>query len=242
VAGRAAAACSGEAQLGGIAAPSTGARRLRPRHAYALGLVYWEARLGARLPRIANFLSQTAPFASLAKRAAGITPERQAPPFAEKTFAEWFATQDPRPAAKRVLLWPDTFTNHFEPGIAIAAVEVLQAAGFEVAIPNRPLCCGRPLYDYGMLSLAKRQLRQILDSLREDIRLGTPVVVLEPSCGAVFRDELANMLPEQGPPEEAYAPAPTDLSSARGLAGVLIGAGLVAAGGLASRRARRGAS
>jgi Fe-S oxidoreductase len=65
----------------------------------------------------------------------------------------------------------------------------------EVTIPSRPLCCGRPLYDYGMLTLARRQLRQIVGALREEVRAGTPVVVLEPSCAAVFRDELASMLP-----------------------------------------------
>jgi Fe-S oxidoreductase len=57
------------------------------------------------------------------------------------------------------------------------------------------MCCGRPLYDYGMLKLARRLLRQVLDGLREEIRAGTPVVALEPSCGAVFRNELTNMLP-----------------------------------------------
>jgi Fe-S oxidoreductase len=80
--------------------------------------------------------------------------------------------------------------------VAIAATEVLEAAGFDVAIPARPLCCGRPLYDYGMLRLARRQLRQILGALRADIEAGTPVVALEPSCGAVFRDELVQMLPD----------------------------------------------
>jgi FAD/FMN-containing dehydrogenase/Fe-S oxidoreductase len=171
------------------------ARRLRPLHAYALGLVYWEARLASRAPRLANLLSQSEPLATLGKRAVGLTPDRQAPPFAGRTFTSWFAEQPARAGTSRVLLWPDTFTNHFEPEIAIAATEVLGQAGFEVVVPGRPLCCGRPLYDYGMLDLARRQLRQILDSMREEIRAGTPVLALEPSCGAVFRDELVSMLP-----------------------------------------------
>ncbi|MGH2902221.1 MAG: FAD-binding and (Fe-S)-binding domain-containing protein, partial [Solirubrobacteraceae bacterium] len=170
-------------------------RRLRPLHAYALGLVYWEARLAARAPRLANLLSQTEPLAALCKRAIGITPKRKAPPFANRTFTDWFASQPTRTGNARVLLWADTFTNHFEPEIAIAATEVLQSAGFEVTIARRPLCCGRPLYDYGMLHLARRQLHQILDTLRREIQQGTPIVTLEPSCGAVFRDELSNMLP-----------------------------------------------
>jgi FAD/FMN-containing dehydrogenase/Fe-S oxidoreductase len=172
------------------------ARRLRPRHAYALGLIYWEARLASLAPHLANALSRREPLASLAKRAAGITPERQAPAFASRTFRSLFAHQT-RTAGRagRVVLWADTFTNHFEPEIALSATAVLADAGFEVLVPPRPLCCGRPLYDYGMLTLARRQLRQILDALRPEIQAGTPVVALEPSCGAVFRDELVNMLP-----------------------------------------------
>jgi Fe-S oxidoreductase len=94
-----------------------------------------------------------------------------------------------------VLLWPDTFNNYFHPEVAIAATQALEAAGYQVRIPEQSLCCGRPLYDYGMLDLARRQLRQLLAALRDEIRAGTPVISIEPSCGAVFRDELLNMLP-----------------------------------------------
>jgi Fe-S oxidoreductase len=95
-----------------------------------------------------------------------------------------------------VVVWADTFNDHFHPEVAMAAVEVLEAAGFRVLVPERSLCCGRPLYDYGMLKLAKRLLDQVLDGLREEIRAGLPVITLEPSCGAVFRNELTNMLPD----------------------------------------------
>jgi Fe-S oxidoreductase len=95
-----------------------------------------------------------------------------------------------------VLLWPDTFTDHFDPEIGIAAVEVLERAGHHVSIPERRMCCGRPLYDYGMLPTAKRWLRTILTELREPIEAGVPVVGLEPSCLAVFRDELRNLFPD----------------------------------------------
>ena len=170
--------------------------RLRPAHAYALGLIYWEARLASMAPGLTNLLAGSEPMASITKRMVGITTKRETPRFARQTFTAWFAAQRPHTGARgRVLLWPDTFTNHFEPQIAVAATEVLRAAGFQVAIPGRPLCCGRPLYDYGMLDLARRQLRQIIGTLRADIQAGVPIVTLEPSCGAVFRDELANMLP-----------------------------------------------
>jgi Fe-S oxidoreductase len=173
-------------------------RRLRPRHAYALGLIPWEARIAGRMPRLANLLTQREPFAGVAKRLAGVAPERPAPAFADEPFTHWFAARRSRPRrpGRRVLLWPDTFNNFFGPEVAQAATRVLEAAGFEVALPDRPVCCGRPLYDYGFLGLARRQLRQSIDALRPDLRAGTPVVALEPSCGAVFRDELPNLLPE----------------------------------------------
>jgi Fe-S oxidoreductase len=165
-------------------------RRLRPRHAYALGLIYWEARLASRAPRLANAAMQAG------RRAAGIATERQLPPLARRTFKDWFSARPARPrTGRRVLLWADTFNNFFHPEVAVAATRVLEAAGFDVVVPERPLCCGRPLYDYGMLTLARRQLRQVLDVLRPEIQAGTPVVALEPSCGAVFRDELVEMLP-----------------------------------------------
>ncbi len=189
------------------------AGRVRPRRAYALGLIRWEAVLAARAPRLANVLTQRHPFAGIGKRLAGIAPQRSMPPFAPMTFKQWFrersatasgprsgngaASQAPadRPL-RRVLLWPDTFNDHFHPEVAIAATEVLEAAGFEVVLPTGSLCCGRPLYDYGMLTLAKRLLHGVLEGLRDEIRAGTPVIALEPSCGAVFRNELTNMLPD----------------------------------------------
>jgi Fe-S oxidoreductase len=171
-------------------------RKLRPRRDYALGLIYWEARLAARMPKLANFLLHQEPLAGLGKRLAGITPERAAPRFADQDFRSWWDARKPlgndRP---RVLLWADTFNTYFHPDVAIAATEVLEAAGYRVELPQRPLCCGRPLYDFGMLKLAKRQLRQILETLREPIQAGVPVISLEPSCGAVFRDELLNLFP-----------------------------------------------
>ncbi|WP_141727873.1 (Fe-S)-binding protein, partial [Thermogemmatispora onikobensis] len=107
----------------------------------------------------------------------------------------------PRPADQsqrpRVLLWPDTFNNYFHPETARAAVEVLETLGFQVELPPVPLCCGRPLYDYGMLATAKRQLEQIQAVLRPYLEQGIPIVGLEPGCVSVFRDELPNLFPER---------------------------------------------
>ncbi len=169
-------------------------RRLRPRSAYAMGLIPWWARLAKRAPRLANALGRSA----LGKAAAGVAPERTPPQFARSTFLDWFEERVAPAADGRdeVVLWPDTFTNHFHPEIGKAAVEVLEHAGFAVKVPEHAFCCGRPLYDFGMLTLAKRLLNSALSALEPDIRAGRRVVVLEPSCASVFRDELPNMLPE----------------------------------------------
>ncbi len=172
------------------------AGRLRPRAAYAFGLIDQAARVASRWPAAANFFTQTPPFDRAFKVAAGIHPERRIPSFATVTLKDWFAA---RPSAngggRRVILWADTFTNYLEPEVGIAAVEALEDAGFHVVIPSGHLCCGRPLYDYGMLDQAEAYLRSVLDRLREDIRGGTPVVGIEPSCVAVFKDELVQLWP-----------------------------------------------
>jgi len=170
--------------------------RLRPVGAYALGLIYWWSRLASRAPGLVNLFTQAPVLSDAMKAAANIAPERQIPAFAKETFKQWFREREPRNEDKPpVILWPDTFNNHFHPETAKAAVEVLEDAGFKVEVPEQALCCGRPLYDFGMLTLAKRQLRQILKALKPQIVEGVPIVGLEPSCVAVFRDELANLLP-----------------------------------------------
>ena len=175
--------------------------RLRPIHAYVFGLIHIWSRLTNAIPfggRIANFFSQAPIFSEVMKWAIGVAPQRRMPPFADYTFKEWFARRTGGmipPSQKRVLLWPDTFNNYFHPRTAQAAVEVLEAAGFRVIVPMHDLCCGRPLYDYGMLDTAQRWLKQILHSLRIEIRNDIPLVGLEPSCLATFRDELTNLFP-----------------------------------------------
>ena len=172
------------------------AGRLRPMRAYAFGLMPWWARIVSHAPRLANAITQTPGLRSLAKRMATMAPERHIPAFATRTFRSWFRRRPVRnPRAPEVILWPDTWNNHFHPETARAAVDVLEAAGFRVTIPSRSLCCGRPLYDYGMLGLAKRLLNRTIDALRAELRADVPIVVLEPSCASVFKDELPNLLP-----------------------------------------------
>ena len=169
----------------------------RPVWAYAFGLIPWWARYGSRFARVINAVTQTPGFAHLAKAAVRMAPQRDIPPFAEQSFRDWWRARGrgPNAGGQRVILWADTFNTYFHATTARHAVEVLEAAGYDVVVPERVLCCGRPLYDYGMLDLAKSQLREILDALRPEIEAGTPVVGLEPSCTSVFKDELLNMFP-----------------------------------------------
>jgi Fe-S oxidoreductase len=95
-----------------------------------------------------------------------------------------------------VVLWADTFNNHFHPETGRAALAVLQQAGFRVRVPRQHLCCGRPLYDFGFLAKAKEYLQRILRALGPQIDAGVPIVVLEPSCASVFRDELGGLFPD----------------------------------------------
>jgi FAD/FMN-containing dehydrogenase/Fe-S oxidoreductase len=169
--------------------------RMRPRSAYALGLIQQWSRLAALAPQAANRLASAPVTSRLLKLAAGVSPQREVPSFASQTFRRSHELPHPRVGAQPVLLWVDTFSNHFQPEVARAAVTVLTDAGFDVRLPDRELCCGRPLYDYGMLKTARRYLDRTLAELRVQIRAGVPVVGLEPSCVAVFRDELPNLLP-----------------------------------------------
>lgn len=171
--------------------------RLRPRAAYSMGLIYWWSRLAALAPGAVNAVLRAPALSALVKKVGGIAPQRAFPRYAGRTFTEAFRRRSLAGGGRgEVLLFPDTFTNHFHPEIGIAAVEVLEYLGFRVRIPERSLCCGRPLYAEGMLDLARRQLSRILDTLGPAVEAGTPIIGLEPSCVAAFRDELVNMFPQ----------------------------------------------
>jgi FAD/FMN-containing dehydrogenase/Fe-S oxidoreductase len=161
----------------------------RPRQAWSMGRIGEWAPIGSRFSGIANLFSGFV----LAKRLAGVSPERTLPKFAPRTFRSQFK---PNGGGEPVVLFDDTFNNHFRPGTALAAQKLLEAAGCAVELPARRLCCGRPYYDYGMLDEAKRALGRVLDVLAPQLDAGVPVVVLEPGCLSVFRDELCQLLPD----------------------------------------------
>jgi FAD/FMN-containing dehydrogenase/Fe-S oxidoreductase len=168
--------------------------RLRPFHAYAFGLIDRWARLASHMAAVANFMTGTQPFSGMAKKLAHIDARRRITPLAARPFTAWFHGRAPRAAqGRRVILWADTFSNYFHPEVARAALDVLEHAGCDVIVPRMHLCCGRPLYEFGMLDRARSYLVQVMDALADDIRAGTPVIGLEPACVSVFRDELPNL-------------------------------------------------
>jgi FAD/FMN-containing dehydrogenase/Fe-S oxidoreductase len=169
----------------------------RPRGAYAFGHIDLWARLASKAPRLINLTTQLPFLRDIAKFVAGMPRERTIPAFAPQTFRQWFSRREAHNVqGMPVLLWPDTFNNYFLPDTAKAAVKVLESAGYRVMLPKANLCCGRPLYDWGMLDRAKILLLKILDNLESEIDREISLVVLEPSCAAVFRDELLNLFPK----------------------------------------------
>jgi FAD/FMN-containing dehydrogenase/Fe-S oxidoreductase len=171
------------------------AGRLRPREAYAFGLIDRWAQVATRMPWLVNAFTQTEPLAALVRNLANVADDRSLPRVAPMSFRQWFARHAPHGTGPRVLLWPDTFNNAFHPQIARDATQALAFAGYSVDIPSTTVCCGRPLYEYGMLDRAKHYLQRVLSVLGEDIKRGTPVVVLEPACLSVFHDEMPELLP-----------------------------------------------
>ncbi|MDT4949458.1 MAG: hypothetical protein QOJ37_2053 [Pseudonocardiales bacterium] len=181
-------------------------RRVRPAAHYALGWLPRWARLAAKTPKLANATLRNETLARVAKRMGGIDARRPLPSFAPETFRAWFKTRTGR-AGSPVVLWVDTFTDHFTPEVGQAAVRVLEAAGYSVQVTEKPVCCGLTWISTGQLDGARKQLRRSLDALDPALRLGVPIVGLEPSCTAVLRHDLGELLPDD--PRSARAAAAT---------------------------------
>ena len=181
-------------------------RRLRPANHYVLGWLPRWARAASRTPMIANASMASPALSKIAKKLGGVDQRRALPQFAAQTFRAWFAEQRvrgertaqqlPSGAGAPVLLWADTFTNHFSPEVRRAAVRVLQDAGYEVRLTDKPVCCGLTWISTGQLDGAKKKLRKSLDALTPALEAGIPIVGLEPSCTAVLRSDAAELLPD----------------------------------------------
>jgi len=171
-------------------------RNRRPKQAWTLGMIHEWSRVAGHAPRLVNTLAGLPGINQAVRAVTGISEHRALPKFSERPFTKDYRSPAPsgenRPA---VMLWPDTFSNYLDAGVPGAAVRVLEALGYEVRLPGKPLCCGRPLYDYGFLDKARKHLEQTMSALEPAIHEGIPVVGVEPSCMSVFRDELLNFFP-----------------------------------------------
>ena len=168
--------------------------RVRPASHYSMGWLPAAALLAARAPGLVNAAGRAPGLSRLIKAAGGIDRHRELPRFARERFTRWHARRGTRKAGGKVILWPDTFTNSFHPEVGQAAVAVLEDAGFTVEVPARPVCCGLTWISTGQLGVASAVLKRTIRTLRPELQAGTRVVVLEPSCAAVFRSDAAGLL------------------------------------------------
>ncbi|MET7812415.1 FAD-binding and (Fe-S)-binding domain-containing protein [Streptomyces sp. NPDC005395] len=170
----------------------------RPRSDWSMGWLPALARVvgRTRLGRVVNALTHAPLLSKAAVLVAGVA-DREVPLFAERTFEQWFADHEPEGDGHRgsVLLWPDTFTNHFHPHIGRAAVRLLEHAGWRVRLPDEALCCGLTWISTGQLGTAEKVLTRTVRALAGHVRSGGLVVALEPSCTAVFRADAGELFP-----------------------------------------------
>lgn len=173
--------------------------RLHPRAHYAFGFIHTWARLVSSVPglaTLANIVTSTPLLSAGAKWLADMEQSRRIPPFAPEPFVKWWSQRPAKNTDKpKVVLFPDTFNNYFHPEVAKAAAEVLEAAGWQVIVPQKDMCCGRPLYDYGFMDAAGRWMTHILQTMNDEIQEELPFVFLEPSCGSVFQDDMMKLMP-----------------------------------------------
>ena len=185
--------------------------RPHPLHHYIFGFADVMARLGSITPALTNAVLTGRLTSPLIKRIVGVAQERQLPRLAGKSYkkarvAANETTNVPRtsstksatkkePGGEQVVLWADTWNNYYHPQTLAAAETVLTQAGFRVRVPKGHICCGRALYDFGLLGAARAYLAKVLDRMAPEIEAGLPFIFLEPSCASVFKDEALEFFP-----------------------------------------------
>ena len=194
--------------------------RLHPLYHYIFGFADKLARLGSIFPAMTNAVLTSPLTSPLIKRIVGVAQERKMPRLAAKSYRKIGVTTEPAsklppgaweafkasgqwhgeapvppPPPQVVVLWPDTWNNYYHPQTLAAAEKVLTQAGFRVQIPKSHICCGRALYDFGLLGTARAYLAKVFDRMATEIDAGLPFIFLEPSCASVFRDEALELFP-----------------------------------------------
>jgi len=174
--------------------------KLHPLHHYVFGFADKMARMGSLTPALTNFVLGSSVTSPLIKYIVGVAKERKMPQLARKSYKASREADEtsnvPRAAvAQKVVLWADTWNNYYHPGTLHAAERVLTQAGFRVQTTKGHICCGRALYDFGLLGTARTYLANVLDRVAPEIEAGLPFIFLEPSCASIFKDEALEMFP-----------------------------------------------
>ena len=177
----------------------------RPLQHLALGQINSFLPLLSRFPTVSNFL-QRGYSGAIAKKFLGLHKNALLPSLAKQSFSQWVKTTSDSAdkifywfgaeTNPPVVLWPDTVNTFYRPDILKSTLSVLVKAGYRVAIARTSFCCGRPLYDYGMLEQGMQQITRVLTSFYEHLPADARVIVVEPSCLSVFHDELLRLAPD----------------------------------------------
>lgn len=174
------------------------AGKVRPASHYSMGWLPLSCKLIDSVPGLApvvNAVLSKRPVAALVKRLGGIEPRRKMIRFAPRSLSRWMRRHRSS-GTRTIVLWPDTFTNFLSPEVGRAAVEVLEAMGYRVVLPDGFVCCGLTWHSTGQLSMAQRVLRRSLASLEPHLAAGRTIIGLEPSCTVMLRDEATELLPD----------------------------------------------
>lgn len=173
--------------------------RIRPLSHYTLGRLPQWLKLAAFLGPVVNLVGRVPVLRKLMMTMMGADPRRSLPPLPLLPF-RWkkpaLTTPTDADTRPKVLLWVDSFSDAMDPNIPRDAIEVLHAAGADVAIADPGACCGLTLISTGQLTAAKAKLRKTLDLLIPHVREGRTIVGIEPSCTATLRSDLLELLPD----------------------------------------------
>jgi FAD/FMN-containing dehydrogenase/Fe-S oxidoreductase len=180
--------------------------KFHPLPHYVFGFADKAARFGSMMPRLTNFILSNSVTAPLIKSMTGVAQQRQMPRLARQSYKALHAADrkdvaaastapEGRPAPPQVVLWADTWNNYYHPQTLAAAERVLTKAGFHVETTRGHICCGRPLYDFGLLDSARNYLANVFERVGPQIDAGLPFIFLEPSCASVFKDEALELFP-----------------------------------------------
>jgi FAD/FMN-containing dehydrogenase/Fe-S oxidoreductase len=168
-----------------------------PLRARLFGYINLINRIGSTFAPVSNWALGLPGVNVVNEKLFGISRHRRLPHFARQPFHAWFHQHQPHPNAGRagsVVLFPDTFATYNEPEIGQAAVRLLEVVGYTVVLPQRQVCCGRPMISKGLLEAVKELAQQQMEWLAPYAEAGLPIVGLEPSCILTFRDEYPDLL------------------------------------------------